>query len=109
MTDNDWNDFINSVLLESKQFEKISSEILGKTYVEKFSLNKNPQTEIEVGYYIAENLLIYFNIFNPNVPGYNKYCEFYKYDFDEKESYGNPGLEFTEINRTGILSMLKMV
>ena len=109
MNDNNWKDFINSVLLESKQFEKISSETIGETYIEKFCLNKNPQTEIKVGY-ITENLLIYFTIFNPTVLGYNKYCEneyFYKYDFDEKESYGNPGLDFTEINRNGILSMLK--
>ena len=109
MKDNNWKDFINSVLLESKQFEKISSETIGETYIENFRFNKNQQTEIKVGY-IAENLLIYFTIFNPTVPGYNKYCEneyFYKYDFDEKESYGNPGLDFTEINRNGILSMLK--
>lgn len=109
MNDNDWNDFINSVLSESKQFEKISFEKIGDTYIEKFSFNKNPQTEIKVGY-SNYNELIFFNFFNPTVPGYNKYSQneyFYKYDFDEKESYGDPGLEFTEINRNGILSMLK--
>ncbi|WP_396159325.1 hypothetical protein [Flavobacterium sp.] len=109
MNDNIWKDFINTVLLESKQFEKISSETVGETYIEKFRLNKNPQTEIIIGY-ISKNLLIYFNISNPTVPGYNKYCEnefFYKYDFDDKESYGNPGLDFTEINKNGILSILK--
>lgn len=109
MNDNDWKDFINSTLSESKQFEKKSSEIFGDTYIEKFYLNKNPQTEIKIGY-LNENRLIYFAIFNPTVPGYNKYSEneyFYRYDFDEKESYGNPGLGFTEINRNGILSMLK--
>ena len=109
MNHNDWKDFIDSVLLESKQFEKISSETVGETYIEKFRLNKNSQTEIKVGY-LEENLLIYFTIFNPTVPGYNKYCEnefFYKFDFEENGGYGSPGLDFTEINKNGILSILE--
>lgn len=107
--DNDWKGFITSTLLESKQFEKKTSEIVGDTETEKFRLIKNPETEIKVGY-LNDNRLIYFTFFNPNVPGYNKYSEneyFYRYDFNEKESYGNPGLDFTEINKNGILSMLK--
>lgn len=110
MDNNDWKDFINSTLLESKQFEKKSFEIVGDTEVEKFSLIKNPQTEIKVAYFLDDNRLIYFTFYNPTIPGYNKYSEneyFYRYDFDEKESYGNPGLDFTEINRNGILSMLR--
>lgn len=110
MNDNHWKDFINLAFSETKQFEKKSSEIIGEMYFEKFSLKKNPQTEIQVGY-LDENLLIHFTFFNPTVPGYNKYAKneyFYKYDFDETESYGNPGLDFTEINKNGILSMLKI-
>jgi len=109
MNETNWKEFINSVLSEGKQFKKISSEIIGETEIEKFSFNGNTQTVVNVGYY-SDNTLIFFNFFNPNFPGYNKYSEneyFYKYDFDEKESYGNPGLDFTEINRNGILSMLK--
>ena len=83
MNDNNWKSFIDSNLTESNQFEEISCETVGDTYIEKFRLNKNPQTEIKVGY-IRENLLIYFTIFNPTVPGYNQYSRnefFYKYDW----------------------------
>jgi hypothetical protein len=109
MNETNWKGFINSVLLESKQFEKISSESVGETEIEKFRSNKNPETEIKVGY-LEDERLIFFIFYNPNFPGHNKYSEneyFYRYDFDEKKSYGNPGLDFTEINRNGILSMLK--
>ena len=106
----DWKEFINRVLIDSGQFENPTSDITNATEIETFkSTDKNSLTEIRVGYFTEENKLIYLHIFNPTVPGYNKYVYseyFYKYDFAPDESYGEPALDFNERNRNGVLSIL---
>jgi hypothetical protein len=106
-----WKEFINQVLIDSGQFENSTCELINQTEIETFkSTDKNSLTEIRVGY-LEINSLIYLQIFNPTVPGYNKYVEgeyFYQHDFsDDGKTYGNPALEFNERNRNGILSILK--
>ncbi|RAJ13043.1 hypothetical protein [Olleya aquimaris] len=103
-----WKEFINRVLLDSGHFEKREQKSKNQTDTEFFTLKKNPQTELEVGY--LQDRLIYCNITNPTVPGYNKYVEgiyFYANYFKENDFYGDPALEFNEMNRNGILSILK--
>ncbi len=106
-----WKEFINRVLIDSGQFENSNSELINQTEIETFkSTDKNSLTEIKVGY-LEKDSLIYLQIFNPTVPGYNKYVEgeyFYQHDFSEDDkSYGNPALEFNEQNLNGILSILE--
>jgi hypothetical protein len=107
----DWKEFINQILIGSSQFENAVTEFKVEVEIETYkSTDKNSLTEIKVGY-LKENLLIYLQIFNPTVPGYNKYIEgeyFYQHDFsDDGKTYGSPALEFNERNRNGILSILK--
>ncbi len=106
----EWKEFINRILIDSGQFENSKTDFKGETEIEIFkSTDKSCLTEIRVGY-MDDNSLIYLHIFNPTVPGYNKYVEgeyFYYFDFDDKNSYGKPALEFNEQNRNGILSILK--
>ena len=107
----DWKEFINQILFDCGQFENRVTEFKGDAEIETYkSTDKNSLTEIKVGY-LKDNLLIYLQIFNPTVPGYNKYVEgeyFYQHDFsNEGKTYGNPALEFNEQNRNGILSILK--
>ena len=106
-----WKEFINQTLIDSGQFENPVAEFKGEAEIETYKTSdKNSLTEIKVGY-LKENLLIYLQIFNPTVPGYNKYVEgeyFYQHDFsDDGKTYGNPALEFNERNRNGVLSILK--
>lgn len=106
-----WKEFINRVLIDSGEFENPKTEFKGEAEIEIFkSTDKNSLTEIRVGY-LKNNLLIYLHIFNPTVPGYNKYVKgeyFYKHDFSEDgETYESPALEFNEQNRNGILSILE--
>ncbi|KSA11565.1 hypothetical protein [Maribacter dokdonensis] len=106
-----WKEFINQVLIDSGQFENSTSELINQTEIETFkSTDKNSLTKIRVGY-LETNSLIYLQIFNPTIPGYNKYVEgeyFYQHHFsDDGKTYGNPALEFNERNRNGILSILK--
>jgi len=107
----DWKEFINEVLIGSGQFENPITEFKGEAEIETFkSTDKNSLTEIRVGY-LKDNLLIYLHIFNPTVPGYNKYVEgeyFYQHDFsDDGKTYGNPALEFNQRNQNGIISILE--
>ncbi|ARN71171.1 hypothetical protein BST91_05660 [Nonlabens tegetincola] len=72
----DWKEFITRVLINSGQFEKPVIEFKGEVEIETYKLtDKNSLTEIRVGYFLQENKLIYLHIFNPTVPGYNKYVE----------------------------------
>ncbi len=96
--------FIQDIIFK----QAIISNVFNETETEFFALKKKPQTELKVGY--LKDRLIYCNITNPAVPGYNKYVEgiyFYANDFKENDSYGDPALEFNEMNRNGILSILK--
>ncbi|TXE15614.1 hypothetical protein ES731_15205 [Psychroflexus gondwanensis] len=105
-----WKEFINQVLIESGQFENPKTEFKEDTEIESYkSTNRNSLTIIEVGY-IKDNLLIYLHVFNPTIPGYNKFKEgeyFNQHDFDEEKNYGFQALEFNEQNLKGILSILK--
>lgn len=107
----DWKEFINQILIDRGQFENPISEFRGEAEIESYkSTDKNSLTEIKVGY-LKHNLLIYLQIFNPTVPGYNKYMEgeyFYQRDFsDDGKTYGHPALEFNERNRNGIISIFE--
>ncbi|MFI1770309.1 hypothetical protein [Thalassobellus citreus] len=106
-----WKEFINRVLIDSGKFENPKTEFKGDAEIETFkSTEKNSLTEIRVGY-LKENLLIYLHIFNPTIPGYNKFVEgdyFHQHDFSEDgKSYGNPALEFNESNKRGIFEILE--
>ncbi|WAC02145.1 hypothetical protein N7U66_20610 [Lacinutrix neustonica] len=107
----DWKGFINQILVDSGQFKNPVAEFKGEAEIETYkTTDKKSLTEIKVGY-LKDNLLIYLQIFNPTVPGYNKYVEgeyFYQHDFSgDGKTYGNPALEFNERNRNGVLSILK--
>tara|TARA_R110002126_G_scaffold100532_1_gene232106 strand:+ start:1890 stop:2459 length:570 start_codon:yes stop_codon:yes gene_type:complete len=106
-----WKEFINRILIDSGKFENPKTEFKGEAEIETFkSTDKNSMTDLRVGY-LKENLLIYLQIFNPTIPGYNKFVEgdyFHQHDFSEDgKSYGNPALEFNESNRKGIFEMLE--
>ena len=105
-----WKEFINKILIESKQFENPTSALINETEIETFkSTDKNSLTEIRAEY-LKDNLLINLQIFNPKIPGYNKFVEaeyFHEFDFTPVESYGNPALEFNSLNKEGILMILK--
>lgn len=106
-----WKEYINRNLIDSGKFLNPKTDFKGEVEIETFkSTDTKSLTEIRVGY-LKDNLLIYLQIFNPKIPGYNKYVEgeyFYQYDFSKDDkSYGNPALEFNEQNRNGILSILE--
>ncbi|ANH61360.1 hypothetical protein [Dokdonia donghaensis] len=105
-----WKELINRVLIDSGDFLNPKNVIKGETRIEIFkSTKQNSLTEIRAAY-MENDFLIYLHIFNPRVPGYNKYVEneyFYYYDFDDKNSYGDPGLKFNKQNTDGVLSLLK--
>ena len=106
----DWREYINRSLIDSGQFKKVSSDFKGETESEVYKLlDKSSLTEIRVGY-LDDVLLIYLQIFNPIIPGYNRLSEgdyFHRYDFHDSKSYGGPGLEFTEQNRIEIKDILE--
>jgi len=104
-------EYINWNLIDSGKFLNPKTDFKGEAEIETFkSTDTKSLTEIRVGY-LKDNLLIYLQIFNPKIPGYNKYVEgeyFYQHDFSKDDkSYGNPALEFNEQNRNGILSILE--
>jgi len=107
---NTWKEYINRILIDSGEFKIPITKFKGEAEIEIFkSTSKNSLTEIRVEY-LENNLLIALQIFNPTVPGYNKYVEgeyFYKLQFNEPPDYGGIALEFNERNMNGIYSILK--
>ena len=96
--------------MTSGQFENPITEFKETTEIETYkSTDKNSLTEIRAGY-LNENLLIYLQIFNPKILGYNKYMGsdyFENNSFDLNKKSTKVGLEFNEINTNGIFEMLK--
>lgn len=106
---NKWIAFLKPIL-DKGGFLESDNSIEGETNIIIYrQLNQNSDLEIRIGY-LNKDLLIYLTIYDPKIPGYNKYAEseyFYQHDFsDDGKTYGNPALEFNQRNQNGILSIL---
>jgi len=102
--ENRWKPFLNKILLKN-DYNIVYSRIKNQTETIHYrSTIANPATEIRVGY-LKPNLLIFLTIYNPEVPGYNTSFKgeyFDQYSFHPKKNYGNPGLEYNEMNKVGL-------
>jgi hypothetical protein len=104
-----WQDYFKSIFAMTEEYERIEEGIRGQTIIEKYvPLDKNNKTEIRVGY--LDETLIYWKFQNPLAEGFNGPQEleyFYRYDFTPNQSYGDPGLEFIDINLRAIDKQLR--
>jgi hypothetical protein len=97
----DWRTYFKSRLTDNGQFIFENESHRGETDTLTFkSTDADSLTTIHVG--ILDNGdLITFEINNPGTPGFNEQQRreyFYKYSFHPTESYGDPGLEFIQLN-----------
>ena len=99
-----WKEFFNIKFGESEKYSQSEEILHGDLLVVKYvPINIKDKTEIKIGY--LDDKLIYWKIENPKTRGFNKQQEieyFYRYDFTEGKSYGDPGLEFIENNIVAI-------
>lgn len=106
----DWKDFFTKKLVNTGLFILSSSSSKGDTDIEIYSALKDDlNTIIKVGYF-SPMTLIYMHFLNPETPGKNRQQEIehlYKYEFDEEKQYGQPGLDFNEMNIQGISNYLE--
>jgi hypothetical protein len=104
-----WQDYFKTIFKTTKKYERIEEGIMGQTIIEKYvPFDKNDKTEIKVGY--LDETLLYWKFENPLTKGYNKQQEieyFYRYDFTPGQSYGEPGIEFIDINIQAIDKQLR--
>ncbi len=95
-----WKEFFSDKFEESGKYSLVQKDLNGYGLMEKYvSVDVNHKTEIKIGYLYDE--LLYLKFENPLTKGFNKQQEieyFYRYDFTEGKSYGNPGLEFIDNN-----------
>ena len=106
----DWRTYFKSRLTDNGQFIFENESHRGETDTLIFkSTDTDSLTTIRVG--ILDNGdLITFEIHNPRTPGFNEQQKreyFYKYDFHPNESYGDPGLEFIQMNIDHFDKLLK--
>jgi hypothetical protein len=104
-----WKEFIYANMTKGNQFGLDKSFRKGETDIEIYRQQVNDkETTLEIGY-LSGDRLIYLHTFNDKTPGLNKnqFEYFNEHDFSENESYGIPGLEFTETNQQAILDQLK--
>ncbi|HZY81127.1 MAG TPA: hypothetical protein VFE50_16500 [Cyclobacteriaceae bacterium] len=97
----DWKAYFKTRLTKTGMFILDSSSRHGQTEILTFkNFNLDKRTTIQLG--ILDNGdLITFEIHNPLTPGFSKQQKreyFYKYSFHPTESYGDPGLEFIQLN-----------
>lgn len=95
-----WKEFFNKNFEGSKKYYLANEKKVGSSIVEEYvAVDKNDETIISICYY--ENKLLYWKFENPKTKGFTKQQEveyFYRFDFTEGKSYGNPGLEFIDNN-----------
>ena len=95
-----WPDYFEKVFAQSQKYDRFSERINDQAEFEIYiPKDINNKTKIRIGY--LYETLIYWRFENPIAIGYNRQQEiehFYQYDFTPNQSYGNPGLEFNEIN-----------
>ena len=97
-----WKEYFEQNLEEKRKFFLERSIQESNTELLLFKpLEKNNQTSIETRI-LNNGDLITLIIINPETPGFTKQQEqehFYKFQFDNTNSYGNAGLEFNKRNR----------
>ncbi|TRO66818.1 hypothetical protein [Christiangramia sabulilitoris] len=97
-----WKEYFERNLEEKRKFflERSIPENNTELFIFK-PLEKNNQTRVKIR--ILENGdLITLLIINPKTPGFTKQQEqehFYRFQYDNTNSYGNAGLEFNKRNR----------
>lgn len=103
-----WKEFFNKKFEESGRYsvvqENLNEKLLSETYI---PLDPKNKTEIKIGY--LDDTLIYWKFENPKTSGFNKQQDieyFYRYDFTEGKSYGEPGLKFIDTNINEIQKQL---
>lgn len=104
-----WPEYINSTFEASKKYARAEVGPLGDSIVEKYiPLDISNRTVIEVAY--LNDKLLHLKFENPLTIGYNKQQEpdyFCRYDYTPDDSYGDPGLEFIDINIQALDNLLK--
>jgi len=97
----DWSTFFKTRLAGSGQFIFDHEARHGETNILTFKNSaRDNLTTIQIGL-LDNGDLITFEIHNPLTPGFSEQQRreyFYKYSFHPTESYGDPGLEFIQLN-----------
>jgi hypothetical protein len=97
----DWRTYFETRLTDSGQFIFENESHRGTTDTLIFkSTHADNLTTIEIGI-LDNDDLITFEIHNPRTPGFSEQQKreyFYRYSFHPTESYGDPGLEFIQMN-----------
>jgi len=106
-----WKSFIEEILISKNNYKVVANEV--KREIQEItyqSSDKEPKTSLIVSYFYRTGSLIAFRFYNPSVRGYNEFSKnayFYSLQFTKPTSYGSPGLDFTEPNKKGLLSVFK--
>ena len=104
-----WQDYFKTIFEATKKYDRVVEGIHGQTIIEKYvPFDKSDKKEIKIGY--LDETLLYCKFENPLTDGYNKQQEleyFYRYDFTPGQSYGEPGIEFIDINIQAIDKQLR--
>lgn len=106
-----WKTFIEGVLVSKNGFKVVSHEIKGEIQEVTYRCQKpNSKTSFIVSYFLRTNDMVAFRFYNPITRGYNEFSKnayFYSLQFTKRTSIGNPGIDYTETNKAGFLSVLK--
>ena len=103
---NSWKEYFKNKL-ENFYFRNELEKDGGVIFENYSAKNTDDQTQIIVGYLDDKLIILHFE--NPKSIGFTKQQEieyFYANDFNENDSYGNPGLEFNENNVKAINKQL---
>lgn len=108
---NNWRTFIEEILIAKNDYKIVSNEVKGEIQEVTYqSSNEKSKTSMIVSYFYRTGSLIAFRFYNPSVRGYNEFSKnayFYSLQFTKPTSYGSPGLDYTEPNKKGLLSVFK--
>ncbi|TXF76348.1 hypothetical protein [Chryseobacterium sp.] len=107
-TEHNWISFFKNKLENSNLYLRKQLEKNGNTIFDVY-VPKNPADKTEITAGFLQDRLIILRFENPKTKGFTRQQEieyFYANDFTENNSYGNPGLEFNEINKNAINNQL---
>ena len=101
----EWKKYIAMLLTKHSEFHLVKSEKFGDTEIEIYT--NNSETTFKAGYVGKD--LIYLNLTNPQIPGYNEYTQgeyFFADHFDMKRQ-SKVALQFDDTNKKGIREIIE--
>ena len=103
-----WKTFIEEIMVSKNGYKIVSNEVKGEIQEVTYRSSDDVPTSLTVSYFFRTSDLIAYRFSHPQMRGFNEFSKnayFYSLQFTKPTTYGSPGIDYTDTNKKGLLSV----